>query len=54
MGVQVLRNKLDLHSFSEWFDAERTLTAGRQLEQIARPDLVERTFDVEHWQAIHH
>ena len=53
-GVQILRNKLGLTNFTAWFNAERQLTAGRQIELIARPELVARTFDAAHWKAIHH
>jgi cell filamentation protein len=51
--IQVLRNKLGLTNYTEWFNAERQLTAGRQIELIARPELVPRTFDSAHWKAIH-
>jgi cell filamentation protein len=53
-GVQVLRNKLGLTNLTEWFNAERQLTAARQIELTTRPELVPRTFDTAHWKAIHH
>jgi cell filamentation protein len=52
-GIQVLRNKLGLTNYVAAFNAERQLTAGRQIELTARPDLVARTFDSAHWKAIH-
>lgn len=52
-GLQVLRNKLGLTGFDEAFSAERQLTQLRAVELAAQPELVPRTFDVEHWKAIH-
>lgn len=52
-GVQVLRNKLGLSNYYELSEAERQLTGVRQFELGARPELVPRTFDTEHWKAIH-
>jgi fido (protein-threonine AMPylation protein) len=37
-----------------WFNAKRRLTAVRAAALIARPDLVPRTFDADHWKATHH
>lgn len=53
LGVQVLRNKLGLRDFVAWYDAERQLTVLRAQELIGRPDLIPRTFDADHWKAIH-
>lgn len=52
-GVEVLRNNLSLRDEQDLRFAERALSAGRQLELAADPDLVPRTFDVAHWQGIH-
>lgn len=52
-GIQVLRNKLGLSGYTEAFNAERRLTGLRQFELGAKPELVARTFDPEHWKAIH-
>ena len=53
-GIQVLRNKLGLTNYTEWFNAERMLVNVRSAELIAQPALVPRTFDADHWKAIHH
>lgn len=52
-GIQVLRNKQGLTDYTEAFNSERQLTGLRQFELGARPELVARTFDVDHWKAIH-
>lgn len=52
-GVQILRNKPDVHDLSAWVTTERRLTFLRQQELIAQPALVLRTFDTDHWKRIH-
>lgn len=52
-GAEVLRNIPGLRDPEQLFRADRALSFVRHLELIENPQLVPRSFDVAHWQAIH-
>ncbi len=52
-GEEVLRNKLDITDANRLRAEETRLTIFRVAELRAQPQLIDRTFDGRHWQAIH-